>query len=54
MAALVYLSGFAFRETARATRGRLPAPLVNAAVAAGGTWALTRAAQKLQSRIADS
>jgi hypothetical protein len=54
LAALVYLSGFAFRETARATRGRLPAPLVNAAVAAGGTWALTRAAQRLQSRVADS
>jgi hypothetical protein len=52
LAALVYLSGFAFRETARATRGKLPAPLVNAAVAAGGTWALTRTAQKLQSRIA--
>jgi len=54
LAALVYLSGFAFRETARMTRGRAPAPLVNAAVAAAGTWALTRAAQKLQSRVAAS
>ncbi len=54
MAALVYASGFAFRETARMTRGKAPAPLVNAAIAAAGTWALARAAQKLQSRTATS
>lgn len=48
VAALVYASGFAFRALARATRGKLPAPLVDAAVAAGGTWALTRAAKKLE------
>jgi hypothetical protein len=50
-AALVYASSFVFRAAARATRGKLPAPLVNAAVAAGGTWALTRALHELQSRI---
>jgi hypothetical protein len=51
LAALVYLSGFAFREAARATRGKLPAPLVNAAVAAGGTWVLTEAARRLEARL---
>jgi hypothetical protein len=51
VAALVLASSFAFRAAARATRGMLPAPLVNAAVAAGGTWAITRAVQELQARI---
>lgn len=50
IAALVLAASFAFRAAARATRGTLPAPLVNAAVAAGGTWALTRAVQELQAR----
>ena len=54
IATLVYASGFAFREAARATRGRAPGPLVDAVIAAAGTWALMRAAQKLQSRIAAS
>ena len=49
---LVLASSFALRAAARATRGRLPAPLVNAAVAAGGTWAVTRAVQELQARTA--
>jgi hypothetical protein len=48
VAALVYGSGFALRALARAARRKLPAPLVDAAVAAGGTWALTRAAKKLE------
>ena len=52
IAALVLTASFALRAAARATRGRLPAPLVNAAVAAGGTWAITRAAQELQARLA--
>ena len=52
IAALVLAASFAFRAAARATRGTLPAPLVNAAVAAGGTWALTRAVQELQARTA--
>ncbi|HET6622908.1 MAG TPA: hypothetical protein VFG70_00145 [Gaiellaceae bacterium] len=51
IAALVLTASFAFRAAARATRGTLPAPLVNAAVAAGGTWAVTRAVQELQARI---
>ena len=50
IAALVLAASFAFRAAARATRGTLPAPLANAAVAAGGTWALTRAVQELQAR----
>ena len=52
IAALVFASSFAFRTAARATRGTLPAPLVNAAVAAGGTWAVTRAIAELQARTA--
>ena len=50
IAALVLASSFALRAVARATRGTLPAPLVNAAVASGGTWAVTRAVQELQAR----
>jgi len=52
IAALVLAASFAFRAAARATRNTLPEPLVNAAVAAGGTWALTRAVQELQARTA--
>jgi hypothetical protein len=48
--ALVLGASFAFRAAARATRGTLPAPLVNAAVAAGGTWAVTKALRELQAR----
>jgi hypothetical protein len=51
IAGLVLASSFVFRAAARATRGKLPAPLVNAAVAAGGTWMVTRAVHELQSRI---
>ncbi len=50
IAALVLAASFAFRAAARATRGALPAPLVNAAVAAGGTWAVTRAVPELHAR----
>ena len=51
LAALVLASGFAFRAAARATRGRLPARIVDAVVAAGGTWALTEAARQLEDRF---
>jgi hypothetical protein len=54
VAALLYSSSYAFRGAARLARGKLPTPLVDAALAAGGTWAITRAAQKLQNRIAAS
>lgn len=47
-AALLYASGFAFRALARAGRGVLPAPLVHAAVAAGGTWALAEGIRRLE------
>jgi hypothetical protein len=50
-AALVFASSFAFRAAARATRGKLPAPLANAAFAAAGTWALAKAARKLEASV---
>ena len=50
IAAAVYASSFAFRRAARVARGTLPAPLVNAAVAAGGTWLLAKALHELQAR----
>lgn len=51
-AALVYASGFAFRALARMGRGRLPAPLVQAAVAAGGTWVLAHGIRRLERVLA--
>jgi hypothetical protein len=54
VAAFVYLAGHAFRSAARGTRGKAPAPLVDAVLAGAGTWALTRAAEKLQSRVPSS
>jgi hypothetical protein len=50
-AAAIYASGYALRTAARATRGRLPARLVDAAIAAGGTWALVEAARRLEARL---
>jgi hypothetical protein len=50
-AALVLASGFAFRDVARKAGRLLPAPLANAAVAAGGTWALAKALETLESRL---
>jgi hypothetical protein len=41
----ILASGYAFRSIARTTRFVLPPALVNAAVAAGGTWALAKAAK---------
>lgn len=54
VAALVLATGYAFRAAARATRGTIPPPLANAAIAAAGTWALARAAQELQARLESS
>lgn len=45
--AAVLASGFAFRAVARAARRALPAPAVNVAVAAAGTWALAEALRRL-------
>jgi hypothetical protein len=44
-------SGFALRGAARSAGSVLPAPLVNAAVAAAGTWALARAFRLLETRL---
>ena len=49
-AAAVLASGFALRTAARRAGTMLPAPLVNAAVAAAGTWAFARALRLLEER----
>lgn len=51
-AAGVLAGGFALRGVARSLRGFLPAPLANAAVAAGGTWALAKLAELATSALA--
>jgi hypothetical protein len=51
-AGLVLASGFVLRAAARAARTRLPAPLVEAAIAVGGTWALTEAVRRIEERLA--
>ena len=48
--AAVLASGFALRTAARSAGTMLPAPLVNAAVAAAGTWAFARALRLLEER----
>ena len=53
-AAGLLAGGFALRGAARSLRRFLPAPLVNAAVAAGGTWALAKVAEAAESRFASS
>ena len=53
-AAAVMASGFALRTAARTAGAVLPAPLVNAAVAAAGTWALARAFRLLEPRLPPS
>jgi hypothetical protein len=50
-AAAVYASSYLFRAAARAGRERLPARLVDAAVAAVGTWAVTEAARRLEAQL---
>lgn len=52
-AAAVVASGFAFRRSARALRTFLPSPLANAAVAAAGTWALAKAVELAEAKLAD-
>jgi hypothetical protein len=49
-AAAVLASGFALRSVARGAGAVLPAPLVNAAVAAAGTWAFARAFRLVEER----
>ena len=43
-------ASFALRAAARTARRVLPAPLANAAIAAGGTWVLAEALRTLQAR----
>ena len=43
-------SGFVLRGAARMAREVLPAPVANAAVAAGGTWVLAKALRVLEAR----
>lgn len=43
-------ASFALRAAARAAGRVLPTPLANAAIAAGGTWALAEALRRLQAR----
>ncbi|HEU0057971.1 MAG TPA: hypothetical protein VFQ08_12020 [Gaiella sp.] len=50
-AGAVLASGFALRGAARSLRSVLPAPLANAAVAAGGTWALAKLAELADAKL---
>lgn len=50
-AAAVLAVGFALRGVARSLRSVLPAPLANAAVAAGGTWALAKLAELADEKL---
>jgi hypothetical protein len=50
IAAATVAASFALRALARSAGRSLPAPLVNAAVAAGGTWALAKALELLEAR----
>jgi hypothetical protein len=50
VAAATVAASFALRALARTASRSLPAPLVNATVAAGGTWALAKAFEVLQER----
>ena len=50
VAAGVVGAGFVFREAARAARRTLPPPLVDAAVAAVGTWVVAEAFRRLEER----
>jgi hypothetical protein len=49
--AILLASGFGLRHVARAGRTVLPAPVVQAAVAAVGTWALAKALQAIESHL---
>ena len=49
--AILLASGFGLRHVARTGRTVLPAPVIQAAVAAVGTWALAKALQALESHL---
>jgi hypothetical protein len=49
-AAATLAASYGFRALARSLRGRLPRPLADAAVAAGGTWALAEISRRLEAR----
>jgi hypothetical protein len=53
-AGAVLASGFALRQAARRAGEVLPAPLVNAAVAAAGTWAAARIFRLVEARLPQS
>jgi hypothetical protein len=44
-------AGYALRSLARSASRAAPAPLVNAGVAAAGTWAIARLARELDARL---
>jgi hypothetical protein len=52
-AAAVLATGFALRGVARSLRTFLPSPVANVAVAAGGTWALAKAFELIEPRVAE-
>jgi hypothetical protein len=52
-AAAVLATGFALRSVARSLRTFLPSPVANVAVAAAGTWALAKALELAEARIAN-
>jgi hypothetical protein len=47
-AAATIAASYGFREVARLARRRLPARVVDTAVAAAGTWVLAEAARRLE------
>lgn len=51
IAAATVAAGFLFRGAARRAQRTLPAPVVNAVVAAAGTWALGTAFRRLDERL---
>jgi hypothetical protein len=53
-AAGVVTAGFALRAAARSLRTVLPSPIVHAAVAAAGTWALAKAYQAAEAHLPDA
>jgi hypothetical protein len=53
-AAAVLATGFGLRGAARSAGAVLPAPVVNAAVAAAGTWIVARVFQALEPRLPSS
>jgi hypothetical protein len=48
--AVTLAASYGLRKLARAARGRLPAPLADAAVAAAGTWLLSEALRRIEAR----